>query len=270
MGLHVLCCVVPCVCRHHRWGFLMYEICLCRCFSSPTLLLHLFGGFTMSISPSKWDICFHQTPKPKTDDSKYNYIHFLLLFRPISLLCSVLWSNIIISHDDLNTSAEGGKSPWKLIRQARELEWKKHKWMKSFCTTAASTSRGKNHIVDGITISFFFHRLLEFNLTTDTVECADLFVYLLHLMYYLYIKWRMIIYDQSLCKAPRQHNHTHTTHKSIMTCTWRHKQSYFHRNFICRSRSVLIIARKREASDGRGKLINWNYYNENRLVRHDN
>jgi hypothetical protein len=73
---------------HHFEVFLMYEICLH--FIYPLLFrLHLFRWFYDVNSAKTHQIGYLLSPNilfsPKTDDSKYNYIHFLLLFSPFSL-----------------------------------------------------------------------------------------------------------------------------------------------------------------------------------------
>lgn len=117
-GLHVRY-IRRCVCRHHHWGFLIYENLPPP---HPTPWLHLFSGFTMSIQQKTHQIgCLLSSLRLKTDDSKYNYKHFLLLLRPF-LRAS---ANPISSsgHDDVNTYRwKGGDGKierlWWLIRQA--------------------------------------------------------------------------------------------------------------------------------------------------------
>lgn len=72
----------------------------------------------------------------KADDSKYNYIHFLLLFSPFSLLSlSVGCSSIQYHHQawwSKYVERGDGKYSWWLIRQPYEAWVEEHKWIISF------------------------------------------------------------------------------------------------------------------------------------------
>lgn len=107
---------------------------------------------------------FALLPEMKTDDSKYNYIHFLLLLRPFSRAPA----NPISSsgHDDVNTYRQKKRGDEKKI--PRDFDglldrrwWRVARVEKTQmdnipfpCTGSSIIDAKRNHIVDGITISF--------------------------------------------------------------------------------------------------------------------
>lgn len=118
-GLHAR--VSDCLVSSFEGFSLMYEFA----FTSSTLSqyrLHLFRWFYDVNSAKTHQIGYLLSPNilsllPKTDDSKYNYIHFLLLFSPFSLHISchfsgIGWTATMIEY------VEGGleKSSWWHIR----------------------------------------------------------------------------------------------------------------------------------------------------------